>query len=121
MCIFFFFKQKTAYEMRISDWSSDVCSSDLAKRWLRAKEILGALDELAPEQRAARIAAACGDDADLKAEVERLVALDDEADSYFAGLRDALGQADVAQPEQVGAYRIIREIGSGGMGTVYLG
>src|SRR3546814_17321560 len=30
MCIFFFFKQKTAYEMRISDWSSDVCSSDLA-------------------------------------------------------------------------------------------
>src|SRR3546814_5998449 len=28
--LFFFFKQKTAYEMRISDWSSDVCSSDLA-------------------------------------------------------------------------------------------
>src|SRR3546814_4544451 len=31
VCLFvFFFKQKTAYEMRISDWSSDVCSSDLA-------------------------------------------------------------------------------------------
>src|SRR3546814_4745189 len=30
MC-FFFFKQKTAYEMRISDWSSDVCSSDLSR------------------------------------------------------------------------------------------
>src|SRR3546814_7673814 len=29
MVVFFFFKQKTAYEMRISDWSSDVCSSDL--------------------------------------------------------------------------------------------
>src|SRR3546814_19695722 len=29
VCFFFFFKQKTAYEMRISDWSSDVCSSDL--------------------------------------------------------------------------------------------
>src|SRR3546814_19454521 len=29
---FFFFKQKTAYEMRISDWSSDVCSSDLSTR-----------------------------------------------------------------------------------------
>src|SRR3546814_7892408 len=28
-CSFFFFKQKTAYEMRISDWSSDVCSSDI--------------------------------------------------------------------------------------------
>src|SRR3546814_5442066 len=33
MCasLFFFFKQKTAYEMRISDWSSDVCSSDLRR------------------------------------------------------------------------------------------
>src|SRR3546814_13941415 len=29
VCFFLFFKQKTAYEMRISDWSSDVCSSDL--------------------------------------------------------------------------------------------
>src|SRR3546814_4133273 len=32
MLSFFFFKQKTAYEMRISDWSSDVCSSDLPAR-----------------------------------------------------------------------------------------
>src|SRR3546814_10439646 len=32
LCAFFFFKQKTAYELRISDWSSDVCSSDLASR-----------------------------------------------------------------------------------------
>src|SRR3546814_8395089 len=32
MFLFFFFKQKTAYEMRISDWSSDVCSSDLIRR-----------------------------------------------------------------------------------------
>src|SRR3546814_3377992 len=30
MCYIFFFKQKTAYEVRISDWSSDVCSSDLS-------------------------------------------------------------------------------------------
>src|SRR3546814_1975175 len=36
--IFFFFKQKTAYEMRISDWSSDVCSSDLFEP---ATEIVG--------------------------------------------------------------------------------
>src|SRR3546814_7710822 len=33
--MFFFFKQKTAYEMRISDWSSDVCSSDLSINWDR--------------------------------------------------------------------------------------
>src|SRR3546814_20729254 len=38
-CGFFFFKQKTAYEMRISDWSSDVCSSDLpaGNLWLAIK------------------------------------------------------------------------------------
>src|SRR3546814_660613 len=36
--IFFFFKQKTAYEMRISDWSSDVCSSDLLRRRERSDE-----------------------------------------------------------------------------------
>src|SRR3546814_2890356 len=33
---FFFFKQKTAYEMRISDWSSDVCSSDLTAKLVAA-------------------------------------------------------------------------------------
>src|SRR3546814_6401283 len=33
--VFVFFKQKTAYEMRISDWSSDVCSSDLSTRRIR--------------------------------------------------------------------------------------
>src|SRR3546814_8249521 len=34
-CLCFFFKQKTAYERRISDWSSDVCSSDLIQYWRR--------------------------------------------------------------------------------------
>src|SRR3546814_295227 len=33
MILFFFFKQKTAYVLRISDWSSDVCSSDLLDSW----------------------------------------------------------------------------------------
>src|SRR3546814_6448729 len=36
MILCFFFKQKTAYEMRISDWSSDVCSSDLLRDLARA-------------------------------------------------------------------------------------
>src|SRR3546814_4452638 len=39
---FFFFKQKTAYEMRISDWSSDVCSSDLPA--LRGDLVVGRVD-----------------------------------------------------------------------------
>src|SRR3546814_12536004 len=41
MCVvFFFFKQKTAYEMRISDWSSDVCSSDLVGNGQRVHRAL---------------------------------------------------------------------------------
>src|SRR3546814_3350945 len=44
--LFFFFKQKTAYEMRISDWSSDVCSSDLvAAREGRAYEPVTAVGQ----------------------------------------------------------------------------
>src|SRR3546814_6503583 len=40
LLFFFFFKRKTAYEMRISDWSSDVCSSDLGEgRGLLAVEV----------------------------------------------------------------------------------
>src|SRR3546814_10184208 len=51
VCCFFFFKQKTAYEMRISDWSSDVCSSDLdilvcahAHRMIVPHRLCGALE-----------------------------------------------------------------------------
>src|SRR3546814_6889468 len=53
LCVFFFFKQKTAYEMRISDWSSDVCSSDLGVE----------VGEPAPEREAAlgAVAAAEGE------------------------------------------------------------
>src|SRR3546814_4277878 len=46
----FFFKQKTAYEMRISDWSSDVCSSDLGA-------VVGAQQQQQPADRAADRAA----------------------------------------------------------------
>src|SRR3546814_1522828 len=51
MFFFFFFKQKTAYEMRISDWSSDVCSSDLQREYPGEKVLLfsyfrGTLDYL---------------------------------------------------------------------------
>src|SRR3546814_5149553 len=59
--MFFFFKQKTAYEMRISDWSSDVCSSDLfdwirqsyfliADHLLRGVEAIDGVDPLQKEQ-----------------------------------------------------------------------
>src|SRR3546814_1700512 len=41
---FFFFKQKTAYEMRISDWSSDVCSSDLTEAMLMGLRLTEGVD-----------------------------------------------------------------------------
>src|SRR3546814_19323685 len=43
MLLFFFVKQKTAYEMRISDWSSDVCSSDLPGRHADAERGRGVI------------------------------------------------------------------------------
>src|SRR3546814_15981568 len=48
--LFFIFKQKTAYEMRISDWSSDVCSSDLEARLLAAGAADGVDRRIVPFQ-----------------------------------------------------------------------
>src|SRR3546814_1250664 len=45
--LFFFFKQKTAYDMRISDWSSDVCSSDLANEELFLQTLPSGMNETA--------------------------------------------------------------------------
>src|SRR3546814_6571027 len=52
MAFFFFFKQKTAYEMRISDWSSDVCSSDLQDD---DEEVAELVEEQAPRRSARRL------------------------------------------------------------------
>src|SRR3546814_9671493 len=80
--VIFFFKQKTAYEMRISDWSSDVCSSDLVHAARRVEQRLhralrhdvGARLLLFGEVEAARRAPAV-DAAPPFAKVARLVAL----------------------------------------------
>src|SRR3546814_11109786 len=63
--VFFFFKQKTAYEMRISDWSSDVCSSDLLRLLLAVQRLV-----LSDQQLAHHLA-------DLAAELGRRHLVDD--------------------------------------------
>lgn len=88
--------------------------------WLRAKELLSELSEVPQHEKADRIAQACAGDPGLQAELERLMALDAEADRYFDELGATLAGAH-AIPEQIGVYRIVGEIGRGGMGTVYLG
>src|SRR3546814_803935 len=55
---FFFFKQKTAYEMRISDWSSDVCSSDLCAQLVTRTECVD--DDYTPPADEPIIAFDCG-------------------------------------------------------------
>src|SRR3546814_2909062 len=57
MFVLFFFKQKTAYEMRISDWSSDVCSSDLADRAEQLAEAQHFLVQQRPQRLGRGIAA----------------------------------------------------------------
>src|SRR3546814_1192080 len=52
-CLFFFFKQKTAYEMRISDWSSDMCSSDLEHIAFIEEAALAPDPQIAAERHAA--------------------------------------------------------------------
>src|SRR3546814_7782778 len=86
--MFFFFKQKTAYEMRISDWSSDVCSSDLRVGDERdhhvAADLVAALDKAF--DRHAGIAHRrrdFGEHADA--------VLDDQPDIMFADARAGVG------------------------------
>src|SRR3546814_12532140 len=100
---FFFFKQKTAYEMRISDWSSDVCSSDLPDVRLDGREIFAGLRvDIVGETNAAP----AGRDHEIVAELDaaRAGALDDVvAAARAAAIGDGAprgGRAHRAQAER---------------------
>jgi predicted ATPase len=95
-----------------------------SERWERTKEILEQALCLAPEQRQAYLESACGVDADLRLEVESLIAAHEEAGSQFLGaaasevLQLAPSRALTAGTK-LGPYEIIAPLGAGGMGEVY--
>ena len=94
-------------------------------RWQKLKSILAeALEQESPSARSVVIGRSCADDVDLLHEIESLMAEADQTGSFeecAENLAIAVPQEDASEiGRRVGAYIIIREIGHGGMGTVYL-
>ena len=94
------------------------------ERWHRLEELFHEILELPPDARAGSLAEACGDDLELRAEVDRLLQSHAEASAFVS--KAAAGVEHIAATmmpadAHVGDYRIVRELGRGGMGTVYLG
>ena len=79
-----------------------------------------------PEELAAYLDHACGDDHDLRASVEALFALEDNPDDYLEApplqsAEDSVATVDAEAPGTViGNYKLLQEIGTGGFGVVYM-
>lgn len=94
-------------------------------RWDRVKRIFHEALDRAPADRPAFLMAVCGDDAELRASVERLLAANDQSglldDSAMAVAVSLIGPPSnvLRSGDQLGAYRIDAFVGAGGMGVVY--
>jgi serine/threonine protein kinase/tetratricopeptide (TPR) repeat protein len=96
----------------------------MSERWEQVKEILALALERSPAERGGFVREACGDDSALRDEVESLIAHSSGADSLLEDSPVAhflSFQPEAMVGKKVGAYRIIRAIGHGGMAVVYLG
>ncbi|HUI58446.1 MAG TPA: protein kinase [Bryobacteraceae bacterium] len=92
--------------------------------WRRAEELFHAALERSPEDRRAFLDEACGEDAELRRQVETLVSQDEQAGSFLEKpvLADITGEPDAPGSLvgwQYGPYRILSPLGAGGMGKVY--
>jgi len=97
------------------------------EEWERIKEVLREARECDASERAALLDRACGNDVELRGQVEELLASDECMGGFLEGpIASLTAAADLAAPEEsivgrrLGAYQIVHEIGRGGMGTVYL-
>src|SRR6202521_1772562 len=95
-----------------------------SERWERTKEILEQALCLAPEERQAYLESACGVDADLRMEVESLIAAHEEGGSQFLGaaapeVLQLAPSRTLTAGTKLGPYEIIAPLGAGGMGEVY--
>ena len=91
------------------------------ERWERIKAVFQEACEREPERQAQYLAQACGDDGELRAAVERLLRAHAGAGSGFLEARASLEPVPPEPcPARIGPYRVVRELGRGGMGTVYL-
>src|SRR5262245_17043536 len=98
-------------------------------RWQRVKAVFGAAIERKDEERAAFVAAACADDPTLVADVQALLASHGKVGGFLAASpalpATEAGPVDIDAPvdplpKRIGPYELQRELGHGGMGTVYL-
>ncbi|MFO0974605.1 MAG: serine/threonine-protein kinase [Phycisphaerae bacterium] len=94
-------------------------------RWRQINELFEAAAALPPAARTGYLDQACGDDADLRRQVQRLLTHDERAGDFLRNPTRALPEStDAAAPLaaglRIGAYRLVRQVAAGGMGSVWL-